>query len=151
MAVEIRPATVDDVDGIVEMARKFYETTDYASLCPMEDIQAAGLACLLIDSGVMIVVERDGELIGMAGLHIEPFTFNPTITMATELVYWLNPEARGGMIAAHLLEAITEECKASGCDVIRMMTLRTSPPQAAALYDRYGYTPSENVFTKRLH
>lgn len=146
----IREATHGDIDVIVGMAQQFYATTSYAEICPMEDVQAAGLAILLMDTGVMLVAEHEGVVVGMTGLHIEPFTFNPSVMMATELVFWVNPESRGASVAAQLLSAITAACRDKGCHFIRMMTLHDSPPQAAMLYEREGYAPSEHAFTKRL-
>lgn len=148
--VVIRAATRDDIGGIVEMAQKFYATTDYASLCQMDDAQAAGLAILLIDTGIMLVAEHEGELVGMAGLHVEPFTFYPSILMATEVVFWINEESRGKGLASLMLDAAEDAAKSLGCSVIRMQALRNSGPIVADFYGKRGYDITEIIHTRRL-
>lgn len=146
----IRPATADDVPRIVEMAQRFYPTSGYGRIACMPDAQAAGLALVTMESGVMLVAEREGALIAMACLHIEPFIFNPAVVIAQEIVFWIEPEHRGGLLAVRILRAIDTACAARGATVVRMATLPASPPAAAQLYERSGYVASESYFVKVL-
>lgn len=146
----IRAATRDDIPRIVEMAEQFYATTAYPALAPLAKESAAGLAIVMIDTGVMLVAEHEGRAVGMVGLFIEPFTFNVSVKVATEIVWWVEPAAQGVGVGAALLAAIEPACRARGVNAIRMMTLASSPPQAGALYERMGYAHSESAWTKRL-
>lgn len=144
----IRPATREDVPAIVEMGRRFYAASGYEAIAPASNPSIAGLAILTMESGVMLVAEADDELVGMASLFIEPFTFNPAVTIASELAWWIEPAHRGGMLAVRMMAAIEAACRAKGVDRIRMATLATSPPQAAALYERLGYQHSDSHYMR---
>lgn len=146
----IRVATEDDIPAIVAMSRKFYATTSYAEHAPMDDETVAALARQLMDS-VMLVAEADGQVVGMVGLVVAPFMFNHSINAAYEVVWWVEPEAQGSGIGKQLLAAIDNACIARSASIVVMVTLASSPPQAAALYERAGYTHSETSYTKRLH
>lgn len=146
----IRRATEADIPVIVAMSRKFYATTNYAALTPMSDEAVENIALMLIDTGVLLVAEHDGAVVGMVGLMILPFTFNPAVTMAAEVVWWVDPAAQGAGVGSALLDAVEPAAAERGADLVQMMTLSTSPPQAVALYERAGYRHSETCFTKRI-
>lgn len=146
----IRQATHDDIPRIVEMAGRFYAQTRYASIAPMAEESAAGLAIVMMEQGVMLIAEAEGAVVGMVGLFIEPFTFNIAKAMATELVWWVEPEHQRSGIGAELLAAIEPACRAKGVNMIRMMCLAGQCAGAEAIYSRMGYTPSEHAYTKVL-
>lgn len=146
----IRPATREDIPAIVEMGRRFYAASGYEAIAPASNPSIAGLAILTMEQGVMLVVEGDGELIGMASLFLEPFTFNPSVTIATELAWWIEPAHRGGMLAVRMMASIEEACRAREVTAIRMATLANSPPQASALYERLGYQHSDSHYMRML-
>jgi GNAT superfamily N-acetyltransferase len=146
----IRKATHDDIPRIVTMAERFYAQTRYGEIAPMAKESAAGLAIVMMEQGVMLLAEHDGEVVGMVGLFIEPFTFNITKTMATEIVWWVEPEHQRSGIGMELLAAIEPACRAKGADVIRMMCLAGQCEGAEAIYTRMGYVPSEHAYTKVL-
>jgi GNAT superfamily N-acetyltransferase len=148
--MNIRPATEADVDGIVAMSAKFYATTSYRTFASMDEETVADLVRTLIDTGVMLVAEDAGELVGMAGLFVAPFMFNRQRTAAYEVVWWVNPSDQGAGAGKGLLVAIDAACRAKGCAIVQMVTLSTSPPQAAAIYERMGYAHSETSYTKVL-
>lgn len=133
------------------MAHEFYASLSYNAIAPLPDTQAAGLAIVLMDSHILQVAEVDGAVVGMVGLLVEPFLFNPGYTIANEVIWWVDPEARRTGAAQGLLRAVDDETEKRGCAVVRMMTMAESPPQAAALYARHGYYASEHAFTKRLN
>jgi L-amino acid N-acyltransferase YncA len=145
-----RNATHEDIPAIVEMSRKFYATTNYAALAPMDDDQVATIAAMLIDTGVMLLAERDGKVVGMIGLALMPFTFNPALTIAAEVVWWVDPEHQDCGIGRYLLDNAGHAAKRHGAHIVQMMALATSPPQAGKLYEHLGYAHSETSYTKRI-
>lgn len=146
----VRAATRSDVDAIVAMAERFYAQTSYAARVPLSRESAAGLAIVLMEQGVMLVAEQGDQVVGMVGLFLEPFTFNVAITVATELVWWVEPEARETGAGMALLAGIEPACRQKGADLIRMMALAKFSEHAAALYARRGYVHTESAFTKEI-
>lgn len=144
----IRHAKKSDVPAIVEMSRHFYAETSYAGFARFDDSAVRNLAEVLIDTGVMLIADRAQQVVGMVGLLVTPFPFNPEKTLACEIVWWVEPDARDSGAGTELLRAIEPACKARGCDAIQMVHLHNSPPQAAILYERLGYRHSESSFTK---
>lgn len=154
----IRSATMDDMPQIVEMAKRFYPESPYPAIYgDMPEEQAAGLAIVALQGfaemgivpGIMLVAAEDEELVGMLCVHIDPSTFKPAV-IAGELVWWVEPEHRGGMTAVRLLRRGEDEARQRGATVFNMGALATSPEEAHKIYLRLGYTPTHTVYTKRL-
>lgn len=144
----IRPATLGDVSTIVDMSRLFYGTTSYSTWAEFDPETVADLAAMLAENHVMLVAEVDGALKGMVGLFVAPFMFNKHRIGAYEVVWWVDPDAQGAGIGKALLAAIEPACKAKGANAIQMVHLASSPPQAAAIYDRMGFAHTESSWTK---
>ncbi|MGX5731963.1 N-acetyltransferase family protein [Pseudoxanthomonas beigongshangi] len=148
--MHVRHATLKDVPGIVEMSAKFYATTTYAQWAEFNPETVHDLASNLTENHVMLVAEDGGQLVGMVGLFAAPFMFNADAMAAYEVVWWVDPDAQGQGTGKALLAAIEPACAAKGCRAIQMVHLSTSPPQAAAIYERMGYRHSESSYTKAL-
>jgi len=146
--MKIREATSLDVSAIVDMSAKFYATTDYRHIADMCADTVEALAKTLITSGIMLVAEDAGEIIGMAGLYIGPFMFNASKTSAYEVVWWVSPDTRGSGAGKELLLAIEPAARAKGCASVQMLALATSPAHTGAMYERLGYGHSETAYTK---
>lgn len=157
--MKIRAATLDDVPAIEAMALRFYPLSPYPAIYgDMPPQQAAGLAIVAMQGmqeagiapGVMLVAEDDaGDLVGMLSLFLDAATFTPRV-VAGELVWWMEPEHRGGMGAVRLVREAEREAKARGAHVIRMAVLGTSPEEAHEILVRLGYAPTEWIHSKRL-
>lgn len=148
--MEVRQATQDDVPRIVEMSAKFYETTSYAGWAQFNPDTVRDLASNLAEDHVMLVAEDAGELVGMVGLFAAPFMFNSDVMAAYEVVWWVEPGAQGRGAGKALLQAIEPACVARGCRAVQMVHLASSPPQAAAIYERMGYGHTESSYTRTL-
>jgi len=146
----IRQATIKDLRRIVEMSEKFYPMTPYINLAPFNPEAAGSLAMLLIESGIMMVAEVDGEVVGMVGLVVTPFPFEPGLIGAYEIIWWVEPGKQAKGIGRALLESIDAQAKARGCSYVHMVCMANSPEQAAGLYFMNGYEHTEMSFTKRL-
>lgn len=148
--MHVRHATLEDVPGIVEMSAKFYATTTYAQWAEFNPETVHDLASNLTENHVMLVAEDGGQLVGMVGLFAAPFMFNADTMAAYEVVWWVDPGAQGQGAGKALLAAIEPACLAKSCQAIQMVHLSTSPPQAAAIYERMGYGHTESSYTKLL-
>lgn len=144
----VRNATEADLDDIARMARAFYAATSYASFTMLSDDAVRDLARTMMGTGTMLVAESDGVVVGMAGLLVLPFLFNPEKTTAVEVVWYVDSDAQGAGAGKALLAAIEPACKAAGADIIQMIHLSNSPPQAVALYERMGYHHTESAYAK---
>lgn len=144
--MQIHAATEADIPAIVAMSARFYETTSYAGFAAFDPQAAEALARNMIADGVMLMA---GD-VGMVGLMVVPFMFNPDHRVAYEVVWWVNPEAQGAGAGKALLAAIEPACRAKGCTAIQMVHLANSPPQASALYERMGFAHTESSYTKEL-
>lgn len=147
----IRKATLADVPAIVAMSAKFYAETTYCKWADFSPETVADLASNLTENHVMLLAEHEGQVVGMVGLFVAPFMFNSERTGAYEVVWWVDPAAQGQGAGKALLCAIEPACKDAGCDAIQMVHLSTSPPQAAAIYERMGYSQSESSYTRTLN
>lgn len=145
--MQVRKATEADIPGILGMAERFYRATEYATDADYDAASMEAMARLMMDSGVLLVADDNG-LTGMVGLVVAPFMFNSAHLAAYEVVWWVNPEARGGMTGARLLKAVEPACKERGCTRVTMAHMADSPPQAGQLYARYGYRHTETSWTK---
>lgn len=150
--MQIRQATLADVPAIVAMSERFYETTEFPHRLrfPFDPDTVRKIAESLAAEHVMLMAEHEGEVVGMVGLYVLPFMFNANHASAHEIVWWVNPEAQGTGAGKALLAAIEPACAAKGAEAIYMVHLATSPPQAAAIYERMGYLPTESSYVKRI-
>lgn len=150
--MHVRQATLDDVPAIVSMSERFYAETEFPARLrfPFDADSVARIASDLAQSHVMLLAESDGGVVGMVGLYILPFLFNNGHTSAHEIVWWVDPAVQGAGAGKALLAAIEPACAQRGAEAIYMVHLATSPPQAAALYERMGYALTESSYVKRL-
>lgn len=144
----IRKATHDDVDAVVAMGARFYETTTYKDWSPFCPDSSRTLVEMVVDEGVLLIAEEAGKPVGMVGLVVAPFFYNRALKAAYEVFWWVEPHARGGLAAWRLLKGIEPACRELGCASIQMTMLSSSPDQARALYERAGYRHTETSFTK---
>lgn len=143
----IRNATEADLPAVVSMGERFYATTHYKDFAAYNPASVEALARMLMDTGILLVADDNGP-VGMVGLCVAPFAFNADVKAAYEVVWWVNPEQRGGLTGARLLKAIEPAAKDKGCAAIQMLHMSNSPPQAGQMYARMGYAHTESSWTK---
>lgn len=146
----IRPATEADMPKILEMSMRFYPITSYWTKSKMElDVEHVSVLILgLIENGMMHVAEIEGKVVGMIGLVVMPFLFNPAYTTAGEIIWWVEPKHWSEGIGRALLQSVTPQAAKMGIRNIQMIDLANSPAQAGKLYESEGYELTERVWTK---
>jgi GNAT superfamily N-acetyltransferase len=146
--MNIRQAVEADTPALLRMGAAFFATTSYSAFATYDADAVSRLVDQMRETGVLLVAEDGGALVGMAGLVVAPFMFDARVIAAYEVMWWVDPAAQGGGTGKALLAAIEPACRARGCTAIQMVHLATSPPQASALYERMGYAHSESSYTK---
>jgi RimJ/RimL family protein N-acetyltransferase len=137
----IRPATLADVPRLVEMGRQQMRAT-YGGVFADNPVQLEALATQLVETPTSIVflAERDGRVVGMIGLirYAHHLTAKP---MVGEIMWWLDPEARGGGVA--LLKRAERWALETGAAAIQMMA---PDARVGRLYERRGYQLVEYTY-----
>lgn len=144
----VRDATQADIPRIVEMAREFYAISGYRDIAEASIPSLAGLAIITMESGVMLVADDGGDVVGMACLYIEPYVFNPEVTIANEIAWWIEPSHRGTLLAMKMMTAIHARCAEKEVKAIRMAVLKDSPPAAVGVYERLGYVKTDSHYMR---
>jgi len=99
--INIRKAKESDMDAIIELGKSMYVESDYQGMAFNEDKCRAFLS-VVITTGLAIIAEKDGWIVGMLGAGIQPHIFTDTLMSWDDLVYVL-PQYRGTRAAQRLI------------------------------------------------
>lgn len=144
----IREATPDDVPAIVQMGLRFLTSAPYGGLLrPKPEVMAAfALRLIQSDEAVWLVAERQGALIGMLAMFLYAQPFSGQV-IATELCWWVEPEARGPRTAIRLLTQGEAWARAKGAELLQMIA---PTDHVAAFYERTGFERIEVHYQRAL-
>lgn len=138
----LRPATYADIDQLLVIGMAMHQESPRFSLLPFSVDKVVRLFVSLIDdqSSLLLVAERDGELIGgVAGTICEHWFSEGLI--ASEYGVFVLPEHRGGVVAVRLIRAYIEWAQGKGVrdEFIQLgITTGVHPEETAELYRRIG-------------
>lgn len=137
----VRYATQDDLHDVLEMALAFADAAPFPNLV---NKQKVSLIVGALIAGKMILI--DNELQGFLAFTINPFTYGSD-NVATELAWWVNPEARKKSVGKELLERFEEVSKEAGCKAVVVSCLAD---EVGKFYEKCGYKLHEQAYMKEL-
>lgn len=148
--ITIRSATVEDASRVVAMALRFLRETAYGAMFPeavAEPMRLAPLYQLVLDRGVILLAEVDGQLAGFLALVAmqHPLTGLP---YGDEIAWWVEPECRHTRIGYKLLGAAEEWATTNRLSCLKMVAPAGS--RLGTFYERRGYTVVETAYQKQL-
>ncbi len=146
----IRAALPVDLPALIEMGRAFNEEAGYAESVPFDDLSFALTLGTLGEANLLLVVENEGEVIGMAAADVAPAICNHAVRVGREAFWYLKPGQRKG-IGKKLLSALECAAKSHGAtffDVVAEDGKRSTA--LARIYGAAGYSPTEHTFRKVL-
>lgn len=148
--MQVRRAVSDDVPWLCDALRAF--AAHYPAPIPLytDHAQAEALVRSLMAGHYIAVAHHAirGPVGLVAGL-CQPHPFNPALRIATELFWWVNPDARGTSAGGRLFSAFEAWAVEQGADAIAM-SLEASTPLADDAMTRRGYVPVERQFLRPL-
>lgn len=148
--VIVRHATEADVPALLEMGRRFIESSAYAdhvAVVPARQVEV--IDTLLAQGGCWVLESPDGPgPVGMLGLVLAPLPLTGELA-ALEAMWWVEPAWRGGQGAKQMWLQAEDWARAEGATCIQMLQ-PVDQPQLALVYRRAGYAPLETTWHKRL-
>lgn len=148
----IRAAVPDDAEALVRMGQAFFEEAGHAKEHEFDPVDFGGMLDLLAEAGLLLVVEKDGQVIGMAAADVAPAFWNRRVLLGREAFWYIEPNHRNG-IGRELLNALVSAAKSYGAtvfDVVAEDGEGKRGPALARLYRAGGFSPAETVFRKGL-
>lgn len=145
MITTIRPAVLEDVPALVEMARRFLGSV-YRGRLSDDPAFLEGLAhqLLTLPGRTILVAERGEGLIGMIGMMVYPHPMSGD-AMASEVCWWVEPQHRG--VGMRLLKAAETWARAAGATTLQMVAPN---PEVERFYQRVGFAQVETVYQRSL-
>lgn len=150
----LKIATKEDQDAIRQMVLDFALNSPYADIhIDVDKINEVISNILEEDNSRSIILLgcKDDQIVGMIIASTSEMLINRDI-VAQELVYWIDPEHRGGRLAIQMLDAFEYWAIKVGAKFIQMSLVATElAPKVSAIYKRKGYRPCETGFLKKAY
>jgi N-acetylglutamate synthase-like GNAT family acetyltransferase len=141
----IRIATEADLPVILDMAMKFVENSNYLSYASKDKIERIVKSFIEADktNSIIFLYEDKGMLVATS----TPFIFGEDIKLATEIAWWVEPDARMSGIGKILLNAFEYWAEKIGC---RMLSMSCLDDSVAKFYEKNGYKLYERTYFKEI-
>ncbi len=156
--MKVRRATRNDLDRMVEMGRHFFESSPFAHLGAF-DAGSTRYAFLHGFEGIdnyaaFFVAEdekSDGMLIGMCAVALVPFYFAPSITVAREEFWWVEPAARATGAGLALLEKAADWASGKNATLLSFAHfVKEGAATPGVVFNEMGFDPLEIAYAKRI-
>ena len=148
MSIEIRKATIEDAEGIVEVmkqAGKAVYTMPTPYVTTKGKVAMHIRMCNADKSHNIYVAENDGgRIVGYVGAHWLPYLFlDGPEGYLSEL--FIREEYRGQGIGTKLLETVKIEAKKRGCSRLLLLNSRKRESYQRSFYKKHGWTEREEA------
>jgi GNAT superfamily N-acetyltransferase len=145
----IRRATAVDVAGIVAMIADDQLGTTRESVDDLTPYLKAFEAIDTDPNRVLVVAERDDELIGTLQLTIIPGLSRRGSSRGLVEAVRVAASARGSGLGTTLMEWAVQESRARGCSLVQLTSDKTRT-DAHRFYERLGFANSHEGFKLKL-
>lgn len=151
--LRVRLAQKSDRSGIIEQAKAFFASSPMGQRV---DFDADGFGAFLdhveaSDAAQVWVADKDGDIVGIAGAMAFPLYFAPSVTVAQELFWWIDPAERGSNAGKQMMFAIEGWAEQIGAHQLFMIALENDRAGTMErVYHRNGFMPIERTFTKEI-
>lgn len=138
-----RDATTDDLMALADMGVRFVEWSPYNMLGATRDEIAAGIMRVIeAGGGFARLLEEDGRAVGMLLAVIAPTWFAPSVLIASELAWWVEPTHRRGSGSLRLFRDFEAWGRQRGARVFSASDLDQPDSPAGKVFEAMGYRQS---------
>lgn len=149
----LRVATISDYHVLMEMARKFYETTPYAGVVEYDDSKMSDVIMGIVENPkdriAILALDVNERPVGMLCAQVTETLFNRK-RVASELAWWMDPEHRRSRLSIEMINAFEYWAREiAGCAYTQLATVETPQvQQIQKFYERKNYNIYERCFLK---
>jgi len=140
--MDIKIATLADQDTVFQMCLKFANTTYFKEHIDENKIRQLVKEFITFPSRIVLMCADKGMLAGM----VYPFLYGHKL-IATEVVWWVEPEYRGEGVGQYLLQAFEQWAKESNCALISVECL---DDEIGKYYESKRFTLYERAYMKEI-
>lgn len=143
----IRHATRDDIGALLLLAEQMHAESRFARR-RFSLVKMAALFASLIDSddGLVLVAERDGQIVGTFAGYVAEDWFGPDKT-SCDFGMFVSSDRRGGIAAASMLKAYRTWARERGVAQPEIgITTGVRLAESTRLYQAVGFQPVGTVF-----
>lgn len=146
----LRPITTDDVSLIIEMLLALHVESPRYNLVTPDVPYVTGVLSSMIEQPGFIGRMDDLHRGFMFGLASRTW-YDPELN-AHELLLYILPEHRGGLLAPRFIQQFEKDAQRLGCVHVHAGTsTRLNTEDTLRLYERLGYTREGHTVTKRIN
>ncbi len=151
-----RVADTKDLPYLIDMSRKFFEASPYASFTEFNEEKLKTVLIEILNvqhlgQAIIFVIDKDSKPVALLIAHIQPLLFADEL-LPMELAVWVSPEDRSLGYAAILKTGYEYWAKRNGCKLSGMGRLNALDPDNK--FEQYllreGYSPLEQIYVKVL-
>ena len=110
----IRKATQEDIEKAIILGRVYYLEASEKAM-HFDENKGRELIKKLLEGGLGIVAEEDGQIIGMMGAEIFSYWFSDSL-MAHDVMIYIAPDQRGRGIGSSLIRVYIEWALSQGVE-----------------------------------
>lgn len=149
----LKIATWDDFFDIRDMLEKFSQASPYKEITldvqKMESIIEKILGGDKSEALILLYIVNERPVGLLVGMKTEMNLNYDKI--AHELIWWVEPQYRGGRAGIELFKAFEFWAKKVGCKLVQMSLVETEDaPKVQKIYSKFGYKPTERAFLKEI-
>ena len=142
----IRQAKIKDIIKILPLVKEFAKEIGDKYLVDNYSYRgAANLIKVCIESGVCLVAEVDGKIVGIVAGTASKNLWNPSVSQLDEQVYYLTPDHRRSLLGYRMIK---EYIKYSDKYQVSTLKLMKSSPDLEKHYNKLGYKYLERTFVR---
>lgn len=136
--------------AIVGHGRQFFDSLPYRDLLRFDAASFKASMRQVMDSELLLVVERGGRIVGSGAMSFAPAYHNTAEMIGQELYWFVQPGERDGAGQA-LLAALVAAAEERGARLISLAcTTGMRDAALARLYRARGYTEVHRAFLRRV-
>ena len=148
--MNIRKATIEDIDEGYPMLSEFYTCAFEDMGLPFKPKYAKGITAKLIEEHIVLVAEGDEGLCGCIGLSIQSYEFNEGEKMLYEMFWYVKPNSPP-TIALKLIRKAEEIGKELGAKYMCLSSLGNRRDETIGrFYRKLGWKHFETTYIKTL-
>jgi GNAT superfamily N-acetyltransferase len=117
-------------------------------MIPYDEDSASVQFFNMLDNGFILLGETDEGVVAMMGCIFTDYPYNTAYRLCSEMMYWVEPEHRGGTLAVRMIKEAEALAIHEGATAMVMAALETSPEMIETFYNKMGYKRSERAFIK---